>query len=205
MDAASRWIAYAIRCYLGAVANTLKSEVTYTLAAGASLALPHNLQLNDTSFEPDIISFDDPNFDYVSSTSTTVTIINNGLALASCTILCELWHTIERVFGSNAQNLAVKPFINRGSGGGGGGASTTQVFTVIATGAEGSDFFVVLPAARPDDNYVPQVTCGGTNTILAFDHPDLVALDRTTTQFRVVASAAVTAADRLDVTVQQRS
>jgi hypothetical protein len=187
------------------VANTLKSQLTYTLAAGASLALPHNLSLNGTGAEPDFISIENPDFDYVSSTTTTVTMINNGLVLASCRILCELWHTIERVFGDGTPALPAGPFISRGVNMSGGATTPDQVFTYTCTGAEGSDFFIVLPVARPDDDYVPQVSCGGVTGILTFDMPDLVALDRTTTQFRVVSSAVVQLADRLDVTVQQRS
>ena len=85
------------------------------------------------------------------------------------------------------------------------GAGGTQVFTYVATGLEGSDFFIVLPVARPDDDYVPQVTCGGVTAILGVDCPDLAAGDRTTTQFRVVTSAAVQAGDLFDVTVEQRT
>lgn len=186
--------------------NTLKSQLSYlAVAAGGQATLPHHIQLNDTNIQPDHIDIENPSFDYVSSTTTTVTMINNSLAPASCRILCELWHTIERVFGDGSQNLPAKPFISRGSSGGGGSASTAQVFTYVCTGAEGSDFNITLPAARMDDNYVPQVTCGGVTQVMAFDLPDLLAGDRTTTQFRVITSVAVTAADRLDVTVQERT
>lgn len=189
------------------MANTLKAQIDYVaVPAGGTATLPHMLQLAGTSFAPDCVSFENPEFDYVSSTATTLTVINNGLAPASCRVLVELWHTIERVFGNGSPALPNKPFISRGvDRGGGSGGVPDQVFTYVCTGAEGSDFFIPLPAARPDDDYVPQVTCGGVAEILTFDVPDLVALDRTTTQFRVVASSAVQLGDQLDVTVQQRT
>lgn len=187
--------------------NTLKSQLSYlAVPAGGQATLPHNIKLNGTDIQPDHIDIENPDFDYVSSTTTTVTMVNNSLVAASCRILCELWHTIERVFGDGSQNLPNKPFISRGSGGtGGGGGSTDQIFTYPATGAEGTDFFITLPAARLDDNYIPQVTCGGVATIMAFDLPDLLVGDRTTTQFRVITTVAPTAGDLLDVTVQERT
>lgn len=78
-------------------------------------------------------------------------------------------------------------------------------YTYTATGAEGSDFVIPLPATRVDDNYVPQVTCGGVDASLTFDCPDLISSDRTTSQFRVIASAALQAGDRLDVVVHPRT
>ena len=187
------------------MATTLKSQLEYTtVAAGATAVLSHNLNVQGFSRAPDEISFENQIFDYVSHTSTTLTVVNNGAVAASCRVLCELWHTFERVFGDGSQNLPSKPFVNRGVDLASAGA-VDQVFTYTCTGAEGSDFVITLPAARADDDYVPQVTCGGTTAIYGVDCPDLIAGDRTTTQFRVVTSAAVQLADRLDVTIQQRT
>jgi len=50
------------------------------------------------------------------------------------------------------------------------------------------------------------VRCGGVANILGIDMPDLVpGVDRTVNQFHVVTSGAVTAGDRFDVTVTQRT
>lgn len=188
------------------MANTLKSQLSFAnVASGGTAVLAHGIQLNGTALEPDFISIENPLFDYVSSTDTTVTVINNGPDVDSCRILCELWHTIERVFGDGSKNLPSKPFISRGVDDGGGGSDTTQRFTYECDGSEGSDFFITLPAARADDDYIPQVTNGGVTELLVFDCPDIVAGDRTTTQFRVITSAAVQAGDLLDVVVGQRT
>jgi hypothetical protein len=84
------------------------------------------------------------------------------------------------------------------------GGGLTQNFTYIATGAEGSDFNVPLPAARLNDDYVVMATLGGVSVLFAFDCPDLIAGDRTTAQFRMVTSVALTAGDRIDFSVQDR-
>jgi hypothetical protein len=97
------------------MATTLKAQLAFaSVAAGDTATLPHNLNLNGAPFAPDAISIENPDFDCVSSTSTTVTVINNGVVEADCRILCELWHTIERVFGDGSKNLTGKPFISRG-------------------------------------------------------------------------------------------
>lgn len=91
------------------------------------------------------------------------------------------------------------------SGGSVGGGGALTVFTYVCTGAEGSDFFIPLPIALVDDNYIPQVTKGGVAALYDLECPDLVAADRTTVQFRVITAAAVQLGDRLDVVVHQRT
>ncbi len=105
------------------MATTLKSQLVFiTVAAGGTATLPHNLNFNGTLLAPDCVSFENPVFNFVSSTSTTITVINTGLVPASCRVLCELWHTYERAFGDVAITaLPGKPFINRGVNLGGGG------------------------------------------------------------------------------------
>jgi hypothetical protein len=88
-----------------------------------------------------------------------------------------------------------------GNSGGGGNGHDYVAFTYICSGAEGSDFTITIPV--PDSpllntSYIPQVTCGGVSTILAFDCP---FGDRTVNDFRVISTAAVTAGDRLDVVI----
>lgn len=97
-------------------ANVLKSQLSYAgVAPGATATLAHSLSLNSVALQPDAIAIENPDFDYVSSTTTTVTVRNNGPVAADCRILCEFWHSIERVFGNNAtQSLTGKPFISRG-------------------------------------------------------------------------------------------
>jgi hypothetical protein len=98
------------------MANVLKSQLSFAnVAPGATATLAHNLSLDGVALQPDAISIENPDFDCVSSTTTTVTVINNGPDVADCRILCEFWHSFERVFGDNAtQSLTGKPFISRG-------------------------------------------------------------------------------------------
>jgi hypothetical protein len=98
-------------------ANVLKSQLSFVaVAPGAVAVLAHGLSVDNVAQQPDAIAIENQDFDYVSSTTTTVTVINNGAAAASCRILCEVWHTFERVFGGNATtSLTGKPFVSRGS------------------------------------------------------------------------------------------
>lgn len=84
--------------------------------------------------------------------------------------------------------------INDSSGGGGSG--NPQIFQYVATGLEGSDFTVTLPAPRASDSYRVFCQQDGVADILAVDCPDILAGDRTVNDFRVVTTAAVTAGDQ---------
>ncbi len=79
-------------------------------------------------------------------------------------------------------------------------AAGRQTFRYVATGAEGSDFIINLPATRPDVNYNAVVNGGGLANLLDFE---TVAADNTTTQIHVISSGVLTAADVLLVTVDQ--
>lgn len=98
------------------------------------------------------------------------------------------------------------PLINIGAVTLGGGSSTTtdQVFTYTVTGLELdlSDFFVPLPAARLTDTYEVFGQLAGVADLMMFDLPDLVAGDRTTTQFRIIASSDFTAGDQISFLVK---
>lgn len=87
--------------------------------------------------------------------------------------------------------------------GGGGGVPGFQAFRYTVTGAEPSlsDFMVTLPVARANDTYRVQGTLAGVVVIVGIDLPDLVAGDRTTTQFRFVSTAPMTAGDQIDFLV----
>lgn len=189
--------------------NVLKSALTFVgVAAGGQATLPHQLANNGVALQPSIISFDSrsPGFVYVASTSTTVTIQNNNLVPADCTILCEWWHTIERAFPGAPPPLVLPttPVIVGESTAGGGGSSTLQAFTYTCTGAEGNDFMVPLPAARANDNYAVVATLSSVTATFALNCPDTLAGDRTTTEFRVITSAPVVAGDLIDFHVEAR-
>lgn len=73
-------------------------------------------------------------------------------------------------------------------------------FRYTATGGE-SDFFVALPTARANDTYKVSASCAGVSSIVGIDLPDILAADRTTTQFRVITSLPLTAGDQIDFIV----
>jgi hypothetical protein len=91
------------------MATTLKAVLQFTaVPAGSTATLAHGLNVGGTAVVPDAIALDNPAFDYVSSTTTTVTVVNNDTAAGSCDVLCEKWHTVERAFGDGAAALPVE-------------------------------------------------------------------------------------------------
>lgn len=91
---------------------------------------------------------------------------------------------------------------SQGSGGGGSfGDATIQRF--VAAGGE-QDFMITLAAARATDVYSVWPTLSGVAAIIGIDCPDILAGDRTTTQFRVVTSAALVAGDIIDFLIADR-
>jgi hypothetical protein len=177
----------------------LNQVVTATnLAPGASVALPHNINVNGVPKIPDFVFPDNSNFSVVSCTSSTLTVKNGGTANQTGNFwLWEQFSTDRAYGGKQITFLTPHPFVPAGGTGGGGGA-TTEAFRYIATGAEGSDFNVVLPSARAVDTYKVFGSCAGVALIFAMDYPDLLPGDRTTTQFRVVTTGSLTAGDQID-------
>lgn len=74
-----------------------------------------------------------------------------------------------------------------------------QSFVYTATGAETDTFTLTLEAARPTTNYGAAVTGLGLTDQLTFD---VVASGNTLTTISVKSSGALTAGDKLLVTVQ---
>jgi len=191
------------------VATTLIQIVSVTVPATGSTVANHTLNVNGTGVRPDHLligrSGSSLDVDPASVTTTQFTVTNSGGAPVTAFILLIAWHTIVREFGNGAagafQGLTPQPFV---SPAGGGNTGNMQSFSFTATGAEGSDFFVTLPTARANDNYGVHGSLGGAAVIFGMDFPDLVAGDRTTTQFRVQTTAAVTAGDRIDFLVLDR-
>lgn len=90
------------------------------------------------------------------------------------------------------------------SSGGGGGPptpSTNQVFRYVATGAEGTQFTVALPALRASANYNVQITQGGPLANV-FKTPRALVSTFTNTDFDVELAAAAEAGDILMFTVE---
>jgi hypothetical protein len=72
-----------------------------------------------------------------------------------------------------------------------------------ATGGEGTDFMVTIGATLLNNVYEVYWAPKGVSMIPAVDLPARRAGDRTTTHFRVVTSAALTAGDTLSFLIFQ--
>jgi len=186
------------------MATRLKQILTVTaLAGGATVVLAHALNWNGRAVVPDYAepSIADTYGDLAitAATTTTVTVENMGLAAVTATILIESWHTIERDFGA-AQTVALtpQPFVPARAGASSTSGVTAQRYT--AAGGE-TDFMVTLTNPKLVDTYKITATCAGVSMIVGVDCPDLLAGDRTTTQFRVITSAPLTAGDQIDFVI----
>src|SRR5574342_662993 len=167
------------------MANQLYNILTFTnIASGASSAQNHLLNTSDgVNRIPDFIWVNNPQFAPV-VTSTQVTVTNTGGSAASCNVWCAYLHTLLREFGSLANlNLTPDPYILISGGFGGLPAGNEQRFVYTATGAEGSDFMITLPFARANDTYLVFTAMDGVTNLLDIDTPNILAGDRTTTQF----------------------
>jgi hypothetical protein len=76
----------------------------------------------------------------------------------------------------------------------------------VVTGAEPdtSDFMITLPVAESTDVYGVDLQLAGAVFIVGLDAPDLLAGDRTTTQFRVVTTFPLTAGDQIDIVINDQ-
>lgn len=191
------------------MANRLEQVLTFTnVAAGATAVLPHSLNVNGRAVIPDFAAVNNGEFDVVEAGTdeTQVTVRNDGAAPADVDVRIWYEHTIERVYGNDAvTQLSPAPFVIRGAGSGGGGGGTTQTFRyTVSQPADGTDFMVTLPAAMPNDSYSVFPALAGVVSITGIDCPDILAGDRTTTQFRVVTAAALADGDFVDFFVSPR-
>ncbi len=95
------------------------------VAPAATVALPHNININGTQKKPDFVAADTSGFTIVVS-ATDVSVTNTGTDPASINVWLELKHSIPRELGA-LPNLTPQPFIAAaGGGGGGGGGSDSQ-------------------------------------------------------------------------------
>lgn len=88
-------------------------------------------------------------------------------------------------------------------GGGGsacssGSCASTRIVTYVGTGAEGVDFSVPIGTTLAADTYnVGLLGIAGAVNFPILDFPNVLAGDRTTTAFRVLAAAPLTVGDIL--------
>lgn len=94
------------------MADVLLSQLQFVdVAAGGSATLPHGLNIEGIAEIPDFLWQNNPNFS-LSADNVDVIVINNSDAIASVVVMCELPHSISRVFGVEGQeSLAIRPFV----------------------------------------------------------------------------------------------
>jgi len=184
------------------MANRLHQVLSFAnVAGGGNASLPHSLNVNAVALIPDRIFFDTAGFT-ATADATQVTVTNTTGGILSVDVWLEILHSELRVFGAEATTFLIpRPFVSIG-GSAGGGSGTAQVFRYSASGAEGSDFFITLPAARASDAYRIQMTQAGGATVIGYSLPDAVAGDRTTTQFRVQTTTSLVSGHVFDIRVE---
>jgi hypothetical protein len=94
------------------MSQRLKNTLSFNLAAGASVVLPHGLVTSvGRPLAPDIVFAPNPSLT-VTTTTAAVTLTNMGPLPLSGAVLVEAWHTIERSFADvNDEDLPVKPYV----------------------------------------------------------------------------------------------
>lgn len=178
--------------------------VPVSVPSGGSVVFAHNININGIPVKPDRVEFDQLaaglTVDPALVTTTTFTAANPTGAQIDGNVLLEAWHSSLRGFGAGISTgfdgLSPRPFVV-GGGGSGSSSGNPDAFVYIATGLEGTDFTVTLPVARANDNYAVFASPDGVALIPAFDLPNLLPGDRTTVDFRVITTAALTAGDRI--------
>lgn len=190
------------------MANRLEQVLAFTnVAPGGTAVLPHSLNVNGRAVIPDFAAVNNASFDVLEpgTDETQVTVRNDGGVAADVDVRIWYEHTIERVYGSDAvTQLSPAPFVIRGAGSGGVGPEQQVFRYTVAQPADGTDFMVTLPVAMATDTYSVFPTLAGVVSIIGIDCPDILAGDRTTTQFRVVTAAAFADGDFIDFLVIER-
>ncbi len=188
--------------------SRLRQIVRFVAAPPGVTILPHDINYDGVVVDPDlVIAVVLAGSVSVAVGGGNVTVNNSGAGNADVDVYLSLDHSIDRAIGADGTTgMVPRPLVVMAAAGGGGGAGTAdQVFTYVHGGGASSDFFIPLPAARVDDNYVATVQCADVTGIVGISTPNAVAGDRTPLQFRVVLTANIQNGDTLDVVVKQRT
>lgn len=91
------------------MATCLKNTILFSdVGAGATVSLPHRLNVAGTAKAPDLMGADVAGAS-VSADTVNVTVTNNTAGPLTVGVYVEYWHTIERVFGGQT-SLSISPF-----------------------------------------------------------------------------------------------
>lgn len=128
------------------------------VASGATVALPHSINLDDRGIIPDFVMQDNSDFSIIAVDAANVTVTNTGPGAANCNVLCVSWHTILREFGAFATTaLAVQPFIPSGGPAGAPRFRVRGVFVGVQTASPG-DQMLCNPAGGAFPINLPAIT-----------------------------------------------
>jgi hypothetical protein len=102
----------------------LKNSVVFTaIGPGATVSLPHGLNISGRAVRPDHCESDNAVVlvQAGSTDETDVTVTNTSAAPANANVLCERWHSTDRALPPGVENLTPQPFVpGVGTSGGGG-------------------------------------------------------------------------------------
>lgn len=145
------------------MATQLKNIVNFVgVAAGATVALPHYLNVNDVGVIPDVLETNIAPFLglHVTASATNVTLTNVTGSPIDVDVLCEYWHSIERALGSAP--LTPRPFV---VGGGAALAPPAPALTGIRRNILNNTltplFSVDMTLTTTPPGVIPDYTWGG--------------------------------------------
>jgi hypothetical protein len=82
------------------------------VAPGATVALPHDINVAGLPIIPDFVFRDNANFEVISCTTTMLTVRNTGAGVETLNAWLELQHSIDREYGATVvTHLVPQPFI----------------------------------------------------------------------------------------------
>lgn len=143
--------------------SRLDQILTFTnVAAGDTVDLPHDINVNGTPVVPDFAFRDNGDFSVDSVDETTATVTNNGSAPATLNLYLWRRHTHERNYGAaQINNLVPQPFVP--AAGGGGGLQGIQAFLWTSDVDDTLTATIPLPVPRADANYQAHVQGANVN------------------------------------------
>lgn len=108
------------------MATCLKALVPITaLAPSATVVVAHGLNVGGYGRKPDEAKVDHGDLVVTATSAGTITVTNQGSSSATGRVLCEVWHSSDRVLGGPAA-LAGGTFVPATGGSGGGGSGVTD-------------------------------------------------------------------------------
>ena len=96
------------------MATVLKNSVAFVgVAGGATVALPHGLNISGRAVRPDHCESNNPDVQVQAglTNETNVVVTNTSGGPQTATILCERWHSTDRALPPGVENLTPQPFV----------------------------------------------------------------------------------------------